>query len=87
MKVTNKERGANVRRNLRRWRKPLIVMNLAWLMLLIAVCVVGIVYAYRNHLSNQRVQMLGSSCGMILIVILGVAWLIVLLAADRKKSE
>ena len=87
MKMTDQERGANVRRNLRRWWKPLLVMMGGWLLLALAVSVVAVTYAQANHFSQKRVQMLAEGCGTILILILIVAWLTVLVMADRKKSE
>jgi len=87
MKVSDKERGANVRRNLRKWWKPLLGMCAGWLLLTIAVCVGAITYAHTHHFSQSRVQSLAGSCGVVMVLILIVAWLVVLVMADRKKSE
>lgn len=87
MKVTDKERGANVRRNLRRWWKSLLVMMAGWILLTLAVCLGAITYAHSNHFSQRRTQMLAEGCGAIMCLVLIVAWLGVLVMADRKKSE
>jgi O-antigen/teichoic acid export membrane protein len=87
MKITDKERGANVRRNLRRWWKPLLVMMAGWILLTLAVCLGAITYAHSHHFSQRRIQMLAEGCGAIMCLVLIVAWLVVLVMADRKKSE
>ncbi len=85
MQYTDKDRGANVRRNLRHWRKPLILMTTGWFVLTLAVSAGAIIYAHEHHFSQRRVKMLGESCGMILTALLVIAWLIVFVMADRKK--
>jgi hypothetical protein len=87
MKLTDKDRGANVRRNLRRWRKPLLVMMAGWILPTLAVCTGAITDAHAHHFTQRRLQMLAESCGAIMCVVLVVAWLTVLVIADRKKSE
>lgn len=86
MKLTDKDRGANVRRNLSRWRKPLLWMLGGWFLLSITVAVGAIAYAQANHLSQRRIALLGEGCGAVLIGILAVGMLAVLVMADRKKS-
>lgn len=85
MQLVYKDRGTNVRRNLRNWKKPLIVMTTGWSVLTLVVSACAIIYAHQHHFSQRRVQMLGEACGMILVVVLVVAWLIVFVLADRKK--
>jgi hypothetical protein len=87
MRIADKDRGANVRRNLRRWWKPLLLMTVGWIVLTVVVCIGAIMYAHGHNLSQRRVQMLGEGCGAIMSVALIVAWLIVFLIADRKKLE
>jgi lysylphosphatidylglycerol synthetase-like protein (DUF2156 family) len=87
MKLADKERGANVRRNLRRWWKPLLVMMAGWLLLTLAVCIGAITYAHAHHFSQSRTQTLAQGCAAIMSLILIVAWLTVFVMADRKKSE
>lgn len=87
MRLTNQERGANVRRNLRRWRKPLVAMMGAWALLTVAVIIGAVFYAHANGFSPRRVKSLAEGCGGILGFILIVAWLIVLVKADRKQSD
>jgi len=87
MKLADKERGANVRRNLRRWWKPLLVMIAVWVLLTLAVCTGAIFYAHAHHLSQSRTRTLAEGCGAIMSLMLIVAWLTVLVMADRKKSE
>ena len=86
MRDLDKDRGANVRRNLRRWRKPLIAMNATWLAVTLATGAGAIVYAHEHHFSGRQVKMLGQSCGVILIGSLIAAWLTALLIADRKRD-
>jgi lysylphosphatidylglycerol synthetase-like protein (DUF2156 family) len=87
MKLTDQERGANVRRNLRRWRKPLLFMMAGWVLLTLAVCAGAMAYAHAHHFTQRRIQMLAEGCGTIMCVVLLLAWLTVLVIADRKKSE
>lgn len=85
MKLADKERGANVRRNLRRWWKPLLAMMAGWLLVTLAVCAGAIFYAQAQHFGPSRTRALAESCGAIMVLILVVAWLTVLVMADRKK--
>jgi lysylphosphatidylglycerol synthetase-like protein (DUF2156 family) len=85
--MTNQERGANVRRNLRRWWKQLLVMMIAWVILALGVIIAAVTYAHANHFSESRIQMLAEGCGSVLMLILFIAWMTVLVLADRKKSE
>ena len=87
MKLVDKERGANVRRNRRRWWKPLLVMMAGWFLLTLAVCAGAIAYAHANHFTQSRTQTLAEGCAIIMSLILVVAWLTVFVMADRKKSE
>ena len=86
MKIADKERGANVRRNLRRWWKPLMVMMAGWLLLTLAVYVGAISYAHAHHFTQSRTQALAEGCAVMMSLILIVAWLTVFVMADRKKS-
>ena len=87
MQLADKDRGANVRRNLRRWWKQLLVMMAGWILLTLAVCTGAIIYAHSHHFSERRIQMLAQSCAAIMMGVLVVMWLTVFVFADRKKSE
>ena len=66
---------------------PLLVMMAGWILLTLAVCTGAIIYAHAHHFTQRRVHMLAESCGAILSILLVVAWLAILVMADRKKSE
>lgn len=85
MKVADKERGANVRRNLRRWWKPLVGALAGWVALTTAVCIGAITYAHRHHFSESRVQALAENCAAVMSVLLILGLLIALVLADRQK--
>jgi hypothetical protein len=87
MELTHRERGANVRRNLRRWRKPLLWMMAGWILLTLTVCTGAITYAHARHFTERRIQMLAESCGVILCFVLVASWLTVFILADRRKAE
>ena len=86
VKLADKERGANVRRNLRRWWKPLLVMMAGWLLLSLAVCAAAITYAHANHFTQSRIHTLAEGCAAIMSLILVASWLTVFVMADRRKS-
>jgi hypothetical protein len=85
-KAAAQDRGANIRRNLRRWWKILLALNLGWLLLTIAVCIGFISYAHANHFSQQRIQALGQTCGTAMAMLFGVLWLTTLVIANQKKA-
>lgn len=87
MKLADPNRGANVRRNLRRWRKPLLLLLGGWFLLTGAVFVAAITYAHSQRFSQRRTEMLAEGCGMVMFFILMIAVFTVLLMADRKRSE
>ncbi len=87
MKPIDRQRGANVRQNLRRWKKALLAMMAGWGLISIATCAGAIAYAHAHHLSQRRTQALAQACGIILSGLLIAAWLTVLVMADRKKSQ
>ena len=87
MSVIHRDRGANIRRNLRRWRKPLVAITVGWMLLTLAVCTVAIIYAHAHQFGERRIQTLGANCGTVLGVLLAVVWLTILVLADRRKSE
>lgn len=87
MKLADQERGANVRRNLRNWWKPLLFAVLGWILLTVAVFVGAYLFAEHNDLSARRTRELLAGCGTVMVLLLIFSWLIVLIIADRKKSE
>ncbi|MHB8865552.1 MAG: hypothetical protein ACYC6N_24510 [Pirellulaceae bacterium] len=86
-RTASSDRGANIRRNLRRWWKPLLALNVGWFVLTLVVGIGAISYAHAHHFGEKRVQMLGQGCGTAMAISLGVLWLTVLLVADRRKSQ
>ena len=87
LNTSDKARGANVRRNLRRWRKRLLPMMAGWLLLTVAVSIGATTYAHAHDFSQRRTQALGEACGVCLIIVLAAAWLSALVAADRRKAD
>lgn len=86
MKSPDKARGANVRRNLKRWRRPLLFGLAGWLFCALGIGMGAIIYARDNHLSQRRIEALGEGVGAIMSIVLVVAGLAVLVMADRKKA-
>jgi hypothetical protein len=85
MKLTDPDRGANVRGNLVRWKKPLLWTIAGWLLLTILVLAAAVIYADKENLSPRRAQKLAASCGFIMGGVFFAGTMVVLLLADRKK--
>jgi hypothetical protein len=85
-KTTSRDRGANVRRNLRRWWKILAAVTGGWFVLTLVVCIGAISYAHANNFGQRRIEMLGQGFGTASAILLAVIWLTILVIADRKKA-
>lgn len=86
-KPTREQRGANIRRNLRRWWKNLAAVFCGWLLLTVAIVIGMVVYGVKNHLSPSRMEKLGQGLGTTWAIVTAIIVLAVLLVADRFKSE
>lgn len=84
MKLVDAERGASVRRNLARWKRTILLIHLVWLLAAVGVAAATIAYGVRHHLSERRMEALGSACGMGMTITLAFIWGTILIAADRR---
>lgn len=84
MKTIDRERGANVRANLARWKRKLLAALGVWLLLTALVLGSVVAYAKTKHLSARRANALASSCGTAMGLVLVAGTLVTLVLADRR---
>ncbi len=84
MKTIDRERGANVRANLARWKRKLLMLLGVWLLLTVLVLGALVAHATSNHLSARRANALASSGGTAMAMVLIAGVLVTLVVADRR---